>query len=186
MASEPRAPGGSPYLVPASVLLGFGLIAIAIYASRSSPPVAAPGAPERVAVPVERGRPASTPPAPPPPSTPLLPPEQTFTTGAFHVLWKPHVAEGAKRCKLDEHVKVEASTKQLEIPLALSIGADGRVEEATVAGAARTFAMDGTLGPGGGGDDLSKCYAAAVKDWVRFAPASAGGRLAVQVRAVDR
>jgi hypothetical protein len=178
--SEPRAPGANPYLIPASIVVGFGLIAVALYASRSTAPVS-PGTTPQAPVPEAT---ASTP-APAPPAS-LLPPEQTFTVGAFIGLWKPHVEEGARRCKLNERVQLDAGTKQLEIPVALKVGADGRIEEAVVDGASRTYALDGTLGPGPGGDELSRCYAAAVKDWVRFPPATSGGRLDVHVRAVDR
>jgi hypothetical protein len=175
------------------------MIAVAIYASRAPAPapvatLAAPPkpVPQPVAVPVAPSEgPAPRPVTPTPVTTIVAPgvagtaplaPEQTFTLAAFSTQWFNHAGEGAQRCKGSDGDKPPAGTKDFEIPLTLTIAADGHIEDATPAGASHTYAMDGTLRPGFGGESLARCYAAAVKDLVRFPPATAGGKLSVEAR----
>ena len=72
-----------------------------------------------------------------------------------------------------------------EVPLSLTVGADGRVMEAAPAGKGRVFGVDGAARAFDLGEDRARCYAALVREWVRFSTAEGPSHLEAPLRVID-
>jgi len=100
-------------------------------------------------------------------------------------LFQPYQQAAAKRCGLDPALANDPTLALAELPLSLSVASDGRITEAVPTGSARVFELDGTMRPIDFGEARARCYAALVRDWVRFSAAEAPSRLEAPLRVVD-
>ena len=164
-------PPGSPshvYLTPLAILLGFTLCAVAIYRSgphRLSTPILSPPPPQRLSA-----------------AAPL---ERSATSHGLRDLFRPHQQAAVARCGLDPALAGDPTVALAELPLSLTVASDGRITEAVPAGSARVFDLDGALRRIDFGEDRARCYAALVRDWVRFSAAESPSRLEAPLRVVD-
>ncbi len=157
------------YLTPLAILLGFGLCAVALHRSgepRASAPAALSPAPSALVV-----------------TAPSR--ERPPTSHGLRDLFRPYLRTAAARCGLDPALAGNPEIAVAEIPLSLTVDANGRVTEATPAGSARVFGIDGAARPFDLGEDRARCYAGLVREWVRFAAAEAPSRLEAPLRVID-
>lgn len=156
------------YLTPLAILLGFGLCAVALHRSGEPHPGAlaakSPAPPALVAAPSQ---------------------ERPPTSHGLRDLFRPHLRTAAARCGLDPALAGNPEIAVAEIPLSLSVAANGRVTEAVPAGSARVFGIDGAARTFDLGEDRARCYAGLVREWVRFAAAERPSRLEAPLRVID-
>ena len=164
-------PGSSApvYLTPLATLIGFGLCAAALY--RAGGP--RPGE-EAVSAPTPSARLVAA-----------APMERPPTSHGLRDLFQPYQRAAATRCGLDPALAEDPTIALAELPLSLSVASDGRVTEAVPAGSARVFGLDGAMRRLDLGEERARCYAALVRDWVRFSAAESPSRLEAPLRFVD-
>jgi hypothetical protein len=156
------------YLTPLAILLGFGLCAVALHRS---------GEPRTDALAAESPARSALVAAPSK--------ERPPTSHGLRDLFRPHLRTAAARCGLDTALAGDPEIAVAEIPLSLTVAANGRVTQAAPAGSARVFGIDGAARPFNLGEDRARCYAGLVREWVRFAAAEAPSRLEVPLRVID-
>lgn len=156
------------YLTPLAILMGFGLCAVALHRSGES---RAGGSP-RVESPAPLARVVTAQARPP-------------TSQGLRDLFRPHLRAAAARCGLDPALVGNAEVAVAELPLSLTVAANGQVMEAAPAGGARVFGIDGAARPFNLGEDRARCYAELVREWVRFSAAEAPSRFEAPLRVVD-
>jgi hypothetical protein len=167
----PSSPPPRPYLTPLAVLIGFGLCAAAL--SRAGEP--RPGAQPLSAPPPQQQFVRSAP----------LPFTRPPTSHGLRDLFRPYQQAAVTRCGLDPALADDPTVALAELPLSLSVASDGRVIEAVPTGSARIFGLDGAMRRLEFGEGRARCYAALVRDWVRFSPVDAPSRLEAPLRVVD-
>jgi hypothetical protein len=166
-----QLPGSNPriYLTPLATLIGFGLCAAALY--RAGGP-----RPDGQAVPS---------PTPPARLVAAAPMERPPTSHGLRDLFRPYQQAAATRCGLDPALAEDPTIALAELPLSLAVASDGRVTVAVPAGSARVFGLDGAMRRIDLGEERARCYAALVRDRVRFSATEAPSRLEAPLRFVD-
>jgi hypothetical protein len=157
------------YLTPLATLIGLGLCAAALYRaggpSARGPEVMGPASSAGLVAP---------------------PPVERRPTGhGLRDLFRPYLPAAAVRCGLDPALAGDPDIAVAELPLSLTVAADGRVTEAVPAGSARVFGIDGAARPLDLGEDRARCYAGLVREWVRFQASEAPSRLEAPLRVID-
>ena len=158
------------YLTPLATLIGLGLCAAALYRSGGAR---------------AGGHPAALPPPPPAQIVAAPAKERPPTSHGLRDLFRPYLQAAATRCRLDPSLARNPDVAVVELPLSLTVAANGQVTEATPAGSARVFGVDGAARPFDLGEERARCYAGLVRDWVRFSAAEAPSRLDAPLRMID-
>ena len=204
-----RSAKGSPYLLPGAIVVGFAMVAAAVFfglrgsnqtGSKTQPSAVAP-APD-LTLPEDQEEPwieieseaedegqgggGSVAGAAPPPARP---PKEVHDHGAFATRWLPQRAAAEKTCNPTAHLRLEPSIWYVELALELEISSDGRI------GRVRRFAKPRAIADSGAYAEVSidesaeeqlvRCYAEQVAQRVRFDPATGGGQLKAWVRIIS-
>jgi hypothetical protein len=205
-----RSAKGSPYLLPGAIVVGFALVAAAVFFGlrgknqdgsktqpsevASAPDLTLPDDQEEPWIEVESeaenegqgGGGGSVADAAPPPARP---PKEVHDPGAFATRWLPQRAAAEKTCNPTAHLKLEPSIWYVELALELDISADGRIRRVRRFAKPRAIADSGAYAEvaidESGEEQLVRCYAEQVAQRVRFDPATGSSQLKAWVRIIS-
>ncbi|MFS8068072.1 MAG: hypothetical protein ACMG6S_17085 [Byssovorax sp.] len=158
------------YLTPLATLIGLGLCAAALYRSGGAH---------------AGGRAVELPAPPPAQIVEARAKDRPPTSHGLRDLFRPYLQAAATRCGLEAAIAGNPEIAAAELPLSLTVAANGQVMEAAPAGRARVFGVDGAARPFELGEDRARCYAGLVRDWVRFSAAEAPSRFEAPLRMID-
>ncbi|MEO5729467.1 MAG: hypothetical protein ABI134_05180 [Byssovorax sp.] len=158
------------YLTPLATLIGLGLCAAALYQSEGTH---------------AGGRAVKLPAPAPAQIVAARAKDRPPTSHGLRDLFRPYLQAAATRCGLEAALAGKPEIAVAELPLSLTVAANGQVTDAAPAGSARVFGVDGAARPFDLGEDRARCYAGLVRDWVHFSAAEAPSRFEAPLRMID-